>query len=138
MNSKKLLAIAAFSLFGLMPALSSAQADQARGKSDEMRTQAEDAANEQSTRREGMSEEERAEIFNDAHTKAHAADDKGNDKAQEMRDRRDQRKEIMDAEKSDGNDSHNDDDDNDHADNDDGEGEGKAKEKKPWWKFWGD
>lgn len=127
MISRNILTIATISLIGLLPALSSAQADQAMEKSDEMRTQAKNAAAEMSTRHEGMSKEEHAETVDEARSKADATEEDGNDRPQRMRDRRDQRKAIMDAEKSKGMSNH-----------DDSKSDGKTKEKKPWWKFWGD
>jgi len=59
---------------------------------------------------------------------------RGNEKSQEMRGRRDERKEIMDDYRSDDRSTRD-------SDADDLEESAKSKEKatrKPWWKFWGD
>ena len=113
------------------------RAEQARDASEQREEQARERAEYAREEAEEMAEREMAEdrYQGDASGQDNAAT-RGNEKSQEMRARRDERKEIME-EYRDGREAGDDGIDQD-AEREEIAEEQQAKAKKPWWKFWGD
>lgn len=116
------------------------EAEDAREKAEEAREEAEDADDRYADMDDGAGDDMKAQ----RNLKGTAAESKGNEKAQEMRARRDERKAIMEEYKSDkkagqeADSARGSDVDASDIDSDEVAEEAKEKPKKPWWKIWGD
>ena len=104
-------------------------AEEARERAEDMREEAEERAEEARERAEESADEAGMQGQDNAATR-------GSEKSQEMRARRDERKQIQE-EYREGRENGDDEIDGDDMIADDAAARQK-KDKKPWWKFWGD